>query len=194
MTLALSKFPERVATLALAWLSIDSRARLMVSSDGRILWSNARAEAIFSPKVGVMRRDELLHFASPEHERRFLHFACTAAEGETLALRRADGAGWILCRGHRLEIDGEVVGCVEISLDDPRFAPRYHDLQTIFALTPAEHRVVLHLLDGHRVDTIGKMLNISIGTVRTHVRRIYQKLSVGSREELLSVLRPYSIS
>ena len=52
-------------------------------------------------------------------------------------------------------------------------------------LSPREHEVLRYLARGFNPVYIAEHLYISENTVRTHVRRIYSKLQVGSREELI---------
>jgi DNA-binding CsgD family transcriptional regulator len=73
------------------------------------------------------------------------------------------------------------------------FKARYADLEKVFQLTAAEHRVLLKLLDGQTADEIAELLRVSIETTRSHIRQIYLKLSVTSREGMFSRLRPYRI-
>lgn len=54
-------------------------------------------------------------------------------------------------------------------------------------LTPRERQVVELTLRGHSADSIGKLLEISSGTVRIHRRNIYTKLRIGSQGELFSM-------
>ncbi|MEM1046808.1 MAG: LuxR C-terminal-related transcriptional regulator [Pseudomonadota bacterium] len=53
-------------------------------------------------------------------------------------------------------------------------------------LTPRERQVVELTLRGHSADAIGKLLQISSGTVRIHRRNIYTKLRISSQGELFS--------
>jgi DNA-binding CsgD family transcriptional regulator len=53
-------------------------------------------------------------------------------------------------------------------------------------LTPRERQVVELTLRGHSADAIGKLLEISSGTVRIHRRNIYSKLRISSQGELFS--------
>ncbi|MEM8812374.1 MAG: helix-turn-helix transcriptional regulator, partial [Pseudomonadota bacterium] len=53
-------------------------------------------------------------------------------------------------------------------------------------LTPRERQVVELTLRGHSADAIGKLLDISSGTVRIHRRNIYSKLRISSQGELFS--------
>lgn len=58
-----------------------------------------------------------------------------------------------------------------------------------YALTPRESEVLLELTYGHSSSYIAHVLYISDNTVRTHMKNIYKKLGVHSREELIEVMR-----
>lgn len=53
-------------------------------------------------------------------------------------------------------------------------------------LTPREREVVEYVLKGHSSEAIGKILEISSGTVRIHRKNIYAKLGINSQGELFS--------
>lgn len=57
-----------------------------------------------------------------------------------------------------------------------------------YGLTPREQEVLSCLLEGRSYEGIGRVLFISSSTVKTHVRHIYEKLSVASRDELIDKL------
>jgi DNA-binding CsgD family transcriptional regulator len=61
------------------------------------------------------------------------------------------------------------------------------DIGLALRLTPSETRVHHSLLNGQ---TAGR-LAVSVQTARTHVRRIYAKLGVNSREQLFAAVLPY---
>ena len=54
------------------------------------------------------------------------------------------------------------------------------------ALTKREQEILAHLAKGYRDKEIADMLSISVPTVRTHVRNIYEKLHVRSRAEAVA--------
>lgn len=58
------------------------------------------------------------------------------------------------------------------------------------AVTSREAEVLTLLLQGRSVPFIQDRLSISEGTVRTHVHNIYRKLSIHSRQELLTMFAP----
>jgi DNA-binding CsgD family transcriptional regulator len=63
-------------------------------------------------------------------------------------------------------------------------------LDKVFRLTASEHRILMLMLDGLTAEELSQRLGSSLDTVRTHIRNIYGKLKVTSREGLFSRLRP----
>lgn len=57
--------------------------------------------------------------------------------------------------------------------------------QRISSLSPAEKAVFDLYLEGHNAQEITELLYLSINTIKTHNKRIYMKLDVHSRRELL---------
>ena len=52
-------------------------------------------------------------------------------------------------------------------------------------LSPAERDVFNLYVQGYTAKEIANILSLSINTIKTHTKRIYMKLNVGSRKELL---------
>lgn len=57
-----------------------------------------------------------------------------------------------------------------------------------YALTPAEIRTTRYLCDGYSVAEITQELNVSVHTVRTHLKRAFSKTDTHSQEELVKRL------
>lgn len=156
----------------------DPRAQVAVDDTGRILWVSARAEALLLGRFG--RRD-LLPGELVAAARRLARFASTGETVEplihTLALRsNAIGRPPITAR---LGIARTALGApfVEIELDGS--APP----AARAGLTPAETRVLALLGEGISNAAIASRLFVSVETVKTHVRRVLDKLGVRSRAQ-----------
>lgn len=67
-------------------------------------------------------------------------------------------------------------------------ARRCEALSNAWALTPREREVMALLTRGHSYPYIAKELVVSENTVRTHVRNVYRKAKIGSREELIALI------
>lgn len=182
------------AGAALQWLALDHRARLIVSNDLQVRWHNRRAAECLASRASVNLRDGALAFGTPGVLRAFAAFVAGLGDDlQTLAIPSEEEGDILLLRGWRTQYAGEVLACIEVIRDNGDFTCHYRDIDVVFHLTPAEHRVVLQSLSGHTVSTIASGSGLSIDTVRTHIRRIYSKLGVGSREELLGRLAPYRV-
>lgn len=55
-----------------------------------------------------------------------------------------------------------------------------------YRLTPKEKEILRHLSKGNSYKMVGVNLGISIDTVRTHIKKIYEKLQVHSQTEAVS--------
>lgn len=85
---------------------------------------------------------------------------------------------------------GDIV--LEEGADAAKAAPARHvaarceELAHACGLTPREGEILGYLGRGHGIAFVADALVISESTVRTHVKSIYKKLGVNSREELVS--------
>lgn len=58
--------------------------------------------------------------------------------------------------------------------------------EAVADLPPRLQQILLRLLDGHSSKQIAADLSLSVHTVREHIQRLYGRLSVNSREELMA--------
>lgn len=70
----------------------------------------------------------------------------------------------------------------------PRFQDRCLEVACAFELSPKETEVMTLFAKGRSAARIQEELFISKGTVSTHLRHIYQKMDVHSKQELLDVI------
>jgi len=62
-------------------------------------------------------------------------------------------------------------------------------VESIKTLSPAERAVFNLYIEGHTAQEITEILFLSINTIKTHNKRIYEKLNVSSRKELLIYIK-----
>jgi len=67
-------------------------------------------------------------------------------------------------------------------------------LQRLFQLTYAEARIATLIVNGNHIDEIAEMLTISLNTVRTHLRHIFEKTNVERQADLIHLLLRASIA
>src|SRR5262249_30862533 len=61
-------------------------------------------------------------------------------------------------------------------------------LRELFSLTPTETRITTPLVLGRSAEEIAQDLNVSIQTVRTHIKRVLSKTSTTRQGELISLV------
>src|SRR3546814_3388796 len=83
--------------------------------------------------------------------------------------------------------DSYAVFCFTFYGSGSEFRTQYEELDRIFGVTKAEQHVLADLLGGHDADHISKMRQISVETVRSHIRAIYR--SEEHTSELQSLMR-----
>lgn len=79
-----------------------------------------------------------------------------------------------------------ISGSEQVDVMEERISSAFHSIGE-GVLTARERQVVELTLRGHSADAIGKLLEISSGTVRIHRRNIYTKLRISSQGELFSM-------
>lgn len=105
--------------------------------------------------------------------------------------------GWILLAGclkswqltvHPVarSLDGQ--DALETPREAPTFESRLEELAARASLSPRETQIVGYVGRGHSSVYVAKTLLISESTVYSHVRNVYRKLGISSREELIQLL------
>ncbi|MEO6029774.1 MAG: helix-turn-helix transcriptional regulator [Candidatus Binatia bacterium] len=61
-------------------------------------------------------------------------------------------------------------------------------LRELFAMTPAEARIACLLADGHRVSEIAEKLALRQATIRTHLKRLFEKTDSRTQGDLMRIL------
>lgn len=72
-----------------------------------------------------------------------------------------------------------------------RFITVCADLAEHYRLSPREVEILGYLARGHGAKYIAEKLCISAETVRTHSKRIYEKMSIHTKEELLEIIESH---
>ncbi len=93
---------------------------------------------------------------------------------------------WYLLR--RTQKMGETAAAAEEDAEDP-VAKACAVIADSRGLSPRESEVLLLLAQGRSRTFIQSELFLSDGTVKTHIRHIYQKLDVHSKQELISLIQ-----
>ena len=184
--------PILTALAALAWIDGDSRPHLIVDDGLRIHWANSAAVSQLQRAQEIEERGGCLVLSDSEATSTLLRRLSTAQSDLVTCVMPLESAdGHLLIRARRLECGDEILFGMVLVRTDGSDPSRFRDLDKAFGLTPAENRVLLSLLDGKDADQITREVDVSMVTIRTHIRSIYSKLEVNSRERLFAKAMPF---
>jgi DNA-binding CsgD family transcriptional regulator len=176
------------------WADRDERARLVVDNDLIVKWSNVAAirflqePGLFSIIAGTL----LVH--TYQARQRFIEFVrSSASELSTLCLQDEDGVHVICTAINLSNSDTREKTGITLRRSNIVVPIGIANLAAAFHLTPGECNIVKKLFSGHTAEQIGDELSLSIGTIRMHIRHIYEKLDVSSREAMFHKLMPFML-
>jgi DNA-binding CsgD family transcriptional regulator len=168
---------------------MDRRARLIVSDELGLQWSNAAGRSLLDRRDPLVLCGQAVRPRNPVENRRFQDF-----------VRRATSDMSVLCLPdhHRekhmlaaaVRLPNRLVGLTACFAGEV-LAPHWADLREAFGLTASERDIAQGLSSGLTAEAVAQKLGTSVKTVRTHIRHVYSKLGVSSREELFHKLTPY---
>lgn len=185
---------DGLANYALLWLDRQPLPHVMLSKELTILWANAKAHAALADKRDVQSCTDTFAAVDPDQQQDLRDFLIGSTSSLSIwSMPRADGDGRVIFRAQRLEGTPSSIIIVTFFGSGSDFQPAYDELDRIFRLTNAQHGVLMDLLSGHDVESIARLRKVSVETVRTHVRVIYSKIGVKSREALFHKLQPFRL-
>lgn len=171
------------------WAERDDRARIVLDSDLVVFWINSAALRMAGmTKLFDISQDRLrirdIRWASA-----FRSFVRSSSATISMLYIPRPSDDHIMCSalnletGHPTGMTGLTFRCMTdpLSLDGGA-------LEAAFHLTSAELRVVVALFKGRTAEEASIDLRVSVGTIRAHIRHIYGKLDVASREAMFNKL------
>jgi DNA-binding CsgD family transcriptional regulator len=185
--------PSRaVADAALAWLEVDSVPRAIIDADNLLVWANERATVLLADRQGLEVRDGVLTASEASRQS---DLRATVAAGvsapSSWCFRTPIDDGWIIVRAQNIAPPGQALVGLSFVVAHTRHRARYEHLDSAFGLTPTEHRVLMDLLDGNDAEKLAAKHRVTIETTRSHIRSIYSKLEVNSREQLFARVQAF---
>lgn len=114
------------------------------------------------------------------------HLQLRARHGLPAHARLPTSRGWIALEAQPLH--GHNEGEVVITIQPARAASLLDAVAAWHGLTPKEKAVAQHAVRGLAVKQIARHLDLSAHTVNDHLKAIYRKTAVNSRDELIAML------
>ncbi|MGI9309592.1 MAG: helix-turn-helix transcriptional regulator [Gammaproteobacteria bacterium] len=149
--------------------------------EGRLVIMDAKVSAEFSAQLKKIRKVPLNLVETIDWNRSFRK---TSGNGTYQLYLRAFGLEkW------RLESNAHD-RFVTVFIGDPEqsIRPELEQLQNFYDVTGAEAKVLLALFDENDVNSTAAALNVSVNTIRSHLRTLYTKLGVSDKSELVRML------
>lgn len=188
--------PAAPADYLTDWFDTFTKPLIVVTADElTVLETNRAAEGLFRQDGGMRLKHGRLEISAPGGaERVRAHLAEPGEDIAPCALQERETGQWLILDFKRLS-GGAPSPLILITVHRSESGPghRWADLGSIFGLTPAEVRVATTLTGPETVDETARKFGITVETARTHIRRIYSKVGVGSREELTATLLPFRL-
>lgn len=188
--------PEESHDHLVHWFRSRRRPLLLLGlPDLKVLACNDAASALLSDGPDLRIHQERLAFCDPATRERFqAHLELCPGEVTPWLLQQRDSDRYIILEIDRLPTETATRAVmVAIHFSDGDQTARWSDFGAVFGLTPAEERIARMLTGGDGVEEIAADAAITVETARTHIRRIYNKVGVGSREHLTAVLLPFRL-
>lgn len=180
-------FPQ----IACHFLATGAGAKAVIDRERRIAWANSAATALLKTPLPVTIGNGFLAFeagVSACHEwlgrvgpQPLRHFVCGASVGS-----------WVVINAYSRQLDGSEVVLAEFTLSHPPLRARTSGMSAQFGLTPAECDIIDALVRLEGPNEIAVRMGVSINTVRTHIRRLFGKLSVNSQVQLIRIATAFS--
>lgn len=177
-----------------AWATRAPEALVLLSTDLRLVWLNAGAEAMMQNSPHLSVRDGGLGAGDTARNPELRAFLRAASAARSTWISVQEGAAPLIVTAQVLSTEAgpDLIG---LSLHATTSADRYvwTDFGEALKLTRAETAVARRILEGAKAEEIAEEQKISVETVRTHIRRMYGKLGVTGREQLFAVIAPYRL-
>jgi DNA-binding CsgD family transcriptional regulator len=184
---------ERART-AVATLEMVGLPAAAVTSAGRVVASNPGFLASASVQIGAFNQ---VQFGPSTVQQMFLDALARpvslARTGRSIPVAGTDSsppsiAHVLPLRLAGLDVFAGAVSILFLTPLTPQSSPAPEMLQALFDLTPAEARITSLLIDGNSVDDISRANSVSLNTVRTQLKSVFQKTGVDRQVDLVSML------
>lgn len=186
-------FPFPDDSLLLRWLAEENKARLIVNAALKLIWANRAGQKLLEDGI-LLKNDGQRITATSDELRIKIEQAVKSKTPESTILQQRDEVGNenILVRVKILqEAEDRVYFGLQVLCHALIPDGWLRSLSEHFQLTRKQSEILRHLIAGKSMAETAFAMAISIETARTHVRDVYAKLNVSSREELFARVRPF---
>lgn len=173
------------------WISASQFPKVICDAQQRVLWHSASLPAYIEGLNCIRLERGHLAFSEKRAQAALARFFQATEEATTVIALEAehrDKRHVLQCRRLSAATNVTAFGLRLICDEDDRASAVLH-FDEYFGLTRQETLICRELLRGKTVQEMVEAGNKSSDTIRFHIRNIYQKVAVSSREALLAKLR-----
>jgi DNA-binding CsgD family transcriptional regulator len=165
----------------------------MIDGHCNVLWQSAHAERLLQQPLPLWIKGGRVHASGGGGTRSWPEFIENLGEeGERLLLSGKAAGAWVLVRGWAARFDGHRLVFLTCALSWPLRSVVGCGLGNDFGLTKSECAVLDEFARLAKPQEIAERLNISVSTVRSHLKQIHTKMSVNSSVQLMRITRAYT--
>ena len=172
--------------------SEDARPRVLIDGHCNVLWSSPGAERRLQPPLPLWIKAGRLHADGPTGAKTWPSFVeDLGSEPDRLLLSGESADVWVLVRGWAKRHDNHRLVFLDCALSWPLRSVESSGLAADFGLTRTECAVLDAFARLAKPTRIAEQLQVSVSTVRSHLKQIHTKMSVNSSVQLLQITRAY---
>lgn len=175
------------------WLSTGRHARTVCDGQQKVLWQNDKFETLASRTGRVVITYDRLSFANKNDQALVTDFIASSDRDDfAFWVNDKEGHPVISVQCQRISaIPGIQFFGFRFALNDDNLSADHKGFEAYFNLTRQESIVCRLMIQGKTVPEIVQIYGKSQDTIRFHVRNIYRKMNISSREELFAALRHF---
>lgn len=173
--------------------AVDRNPRVMIDGHCNVLWQSVHAERLLQPPMPLTIKGGKVHASGGRGRRSWPAFIENLGEdGERLLLNGKAPETWVLVRGWAARLGGHRLVFLTCALSWPLRSVVGCGLAKDFGLTKSECAVLDEFARLARPQEIADRLDISLSTVRSHLKQVHTKMSVNSSVQLMRITRAYT--
>src|SRR5690606_3442490 len=184
--LAIREFAQQASTT-------DRTPRVLIDGQCNVLWRSSEADGLLQPPMPLWIAGGRVHAEKGAGAKTWPSFVETVdEEGERLLLTGSEPGAWVLLHGWARRIGEHRVIFLKCSPSWPLRDVVSSGLAADFGLTRTECLVLDEFARLAKPTQIAKRLNVSVSTVRSHLKQIHTKMGVNSSVHLIGITRAYT--
>lgn len=184
--LAIREFAQQASTT-------DRTPRVLIDGQRNVLWRSSEADGLLQPPMPLWIAGGRVHAEKGAGAKTWPSFVENVdEEGERLLLTGSEPGAWVLLHGWARRIGEHRVIFLKCSPSWPLRDVVSSGLAADFGLTRTECLVLDEFARLAKPTQIAERLNVSVSTVRSHLKQIHTKMGVNSSVHLIGITRAYT--